>query len=233
MQLFYGKHDLNIGSVFSLQDDEFHHLKVLRKQVGDEIFVTNGNGLLVSASLLSITKNEALLRVQKMVSEQADKPWVSIALSPTKNTERFEWFLEKATELGVDQIFPLLCKRSERKKMKAERLEKILLSAMKQSNRLLLPKLHDLIDFHDFIKQNHISQCFIAHCEAENEKHLKQLCLPKQNTLVLIGPEGDFTEEEVMFAKNAGFKEVSLGKARLRVETAALSACHIVNLCNL
>jgi 16S rRNA (uracil1498-N3)-methyltransferase len=157
---------------------------------------------------------------------------VHVAIAPTKNMERIEWFLEKATEIGIDHINPLLCCFSERKEIKGERLEKVMVSAMKQSLKAYLPQLDPLTRFSDFISQPFEGQKFIAHCDEQHRDVLKQLILPNQQYLILIGPEGDFSPEEISLAIQAGFHPVSLGDSRLRTETAGLVACHTFNLMN-
>jgi 16S rRNA (uracil1498-N3)-methyltransferase len=155
-----------------------------------------------------------------------------IAIAPTKNIDRFEWFLEKATEIGIDEITPLLTSHSERKTINAERLEKILVSAMKQSLKAYLPQLHELTTFKELIINNKTENKFIAYCDEIQKIHLKDLATKGNNTLILIGPEGDFSPEEIKLAIENGFKVVSLGESRLRTETAGIVACHIVNLAN-
>ena len=153
-----------------------------------------------------------------------------LAIAPTKSLDRFEWFLEKAVEIGVDQVTPLLCQRSERKTIKIERLEKIVLSAMKQSIKAYLPLINPMTKFSDFITKPADGKKLIAHCVDVPKPSLKSK-LPNQNQFtILIGPEGDFSPEEIALAKNSGFEEVHLGKSRLRTETAAIVACHTVNL---
>jgi 16S rRNA (uracil1498-N3)-methyltransferase len=157
---------------------------------------------------------------------------VHVAIAPTKNIERMEWFLEKATEIGIDRITPLLCRYSERKEIKTDRLEKVMVSAMKQSLKAYLPKLDPLTRFNDFIREPFDGQKFIAHCEEQHRDLLTVKILPHGNYLILIGPEGDFSSEEIETAIRAGFQPVSLGESRLRTETAGLVACHTFNLMN-
>jgi 16S rRNA (uracil1498-N3)-methyltransferase len=155
-----------------------------------------------------------------------------IAIAPTKNTDRFEWFLEKATEIGIDEITPILTSHSERKTVNHDRFEKILISAMKQSLKAYLPQLNGLMSFKELVVSNKTENKFIAYCDEIQKNHLKDLASKGNNTLVLIGPEGDFSPEEVLLAIENGFKVVSLGESRLRTETAGIVACHIVNLAN-
>jgi 16S rRNA (uracil1498-N3)-methyltransferase len=153
-------------------------------------------------------------------------------VAPTKNNARYEWFLEKATEIGVDEITPLICKRSERKAIKADRMEKVLESAMKQSLRAYLPKLNQAISFQDFIKKEHPDLRLIAHCEEDEKTDLKRRLGADQDVVILIGPEGDFTREEIRMAYDQGFAPVSLGEGRLRTETAAIVAAATVTIVN-
>ena len=155
-----------------------------------------------------------------------------MVVSPTKNNDRFEWFLEKVTELGVDEITPIICQNSERKVIKPERLNKILVAAMKQSLKACLPKLNKAIYFKEFIKQKFNTDRFIAHCGEGRKTPLKQCLIRHQDVMIMIGPEGDFSNTEVQEAITNGFVPVSLGKSRLRTETAAIAACHTINLTN-
>lgn len=155
-----------------------------------------------------------------------------IGMAPTKNMDRTEWFAEKATEIGIDELTFLNCRYSERKVIKTERIQKILVSAIKQSLKARLPRLNEMTDFAKFVSQPFEGQKFIAHCHAGEKPLLRDVLLPGLDAVVLIGPEGDFSEEEVALAEANGFLPISLGKSRLRTETAALVACHIMNLQN-
>jgi 16S rRNA (uracil1498-N3)-methyltransferase len=155
-----------------------------------------------------------------------------IAIAPTKSIERFEWFLEKATEIGIDEITPVLCENSERDKIKTDRLNKVLISAMKQSLKVHLPKLNQLIKLDNFIPDNFNGEKYIAHCKTNHKNHLKNIYHKGTNCLVLIGPEGDFGDNEIKLFSENNYKQVSLGNSRLRTETAGIAACHIVNLIN-
>jgi len=155
-----------------------------------------------------------------------------LAVAPTKMNDRYEWFLEKATEIGIDSITPIICDHSERKVIKTERFDKILQSAMKQSLSYYLPTLHPLISFKEFIKQDFSDQLFIAHCEDTERKSLKQALQPKQDVIILIGPEGDFSTKEIELAIAKSFSPVTLGNTRLRTETAAIVATYSVAFIN-
>jgi len=206
--------------------------KVLRKKKGDLIMVTNGTGWLFEATLE--TASPASCEATITNSQKFIQPmhWLHLAVAPTKNSDRFEWFLEKATEIGVNEITPVICERSERKTVKAERLIRIMESAMKQSKRVYLPKLNPAIRLSEFLDQEHPGLRFIAHCHEEEKLELKRRVAPDKDITILIGPEGDFSDAEVDLAYEKGFYPVSLGEARLRTETAAVVACATVNLIN-
>lgn len=210
-----------------------HCARVLRMKEGDTLFITDGKGYFYSAQLLQANPKSCIVAIQKELPKA--KEWnfnLQIAFAPTKKLDRMEWFVEKATEIGVDTFSPLNCRYSERKHLNATRLEKIMVSAMKQSQKCRLPHFNEMIKFDDFIKQPFTGQKFIAHCYDTPKQALSQICKKDTNTLILIGPEGDFSEEEVAKSVEYGFTPISLGKSRLRTETAALVACHTVHLIN-
>lgn len=232
MQLFYVP---NIsGTEIVLDETESKHaVRVLRLQNGNRIQVVDGKGGFYEAEITDANQKKCRLTIVKSTSEFGKRDFhLHIGISPTKNIDRFEWFLEKATEIGIDEITPLLTSYSERKTVNPERLEKILVSAMKQSLKAYLPKLNELTSFKELIINNKTENKFIAYCDEIQKKHLKNLATKGTNTLILIGPEGDFSFEEVKLAVENGFSVVSLGNSRLRTETAGIIACHIVNLAN-
>ncbi|MBU3821516.1 16S rRNA (uracil(1498)-N(3))-methyltransferase [Flavobacteriaceae bacterium XHP0103] len=233
MQLFYNPDITEKTIEFSFPKEESNHIvKVLRKSVGDTLNITNGNGWLFSAEITLANNKNCLAKITS-ASLQQKKPYtLHMAVAPTKMNDRYEWFLEKATEIGIDTITPIICEHSERKVIKKDRYEKILLSAMKQSLNCYLPKLNDAITFNDFIQQDFKGDLFIAHCEETDKKSLKQQLSPKNNTTILIGPEGDFSVNEIEKAITNGFIPVTLGDTRLRTETAAIVACHSVAFVN-
>lgn len=214
-------------------DEAYHAVKVLRCHPGEQIETINGQGQLFSAVIESVSKDNILLRditLQKEIFSNPNK--LSIAISPTKNPARFEWFLEKATEIGIDQIFPIITKRTEKTNLKLERLANIILSAAKQSKQLFIPTLHPLQSLENAFSNLQISTFsnhFIAHCENENSPFLGKTYSKNNSSLILIGPEGDFTPEEIQLALNNNYQAVSLGSSTLRVETAGVVACSIVN----
>ena len=231
MQLFYAS-DIN-GELCTLNEEEsMHCLQVLRLKTGDQIHLTDGRGNLYHAVLDRAEKRRAQVRIiDRVESSGKHKYHLHIAIAPTKSIDRFEWFLEKATEIGIDEITPVLCDHSERKHLKQERCNKIVVAAMKQSLKLYKPTVNDPISFNDFKTQDLGGrQKFIAHCYDDEKKYLKDLLVKEGRYIVLIGPEGDFSPEEVRSATHAGFIPISLGESRLRTETAGVFACASVNL---
>jgi 16S rRNA (uracil1498-N3)-methyltransferase len=219
----------------TLHDEEAHHCtQVLRRRVGDQVAFTDGKGCFYEGQITHITKKECVLQIVNQWKDPHEWNFkVHIAIAPTKNIERLEWFLEKATEIGVDTITPVLCERSERKQIRLDRLEKILLAAMKQSLKATLPTLHNLMPFENFVHLPFTeSQKFIAYLDDMPNPLLQQMYHKGQNTVVLIGPEGDFSEKEIQGALKEGFTGVSLGNSRLRTETAGMVACHTIQLMN-
>ncbi len=233
MQLFY-QHDLNESDSHCVMDpDESRHIiKVLRKKIGDKLQITNGKGILFSVKILDPNPKGCQVEV---VSTHKDHPMmfrIHLAVAPTKMIDRYLLFLEKVTEIGVHEITPILCERSERKILKIDRLEKVIQAAMKQSLRTFLPKLNQAVAYSDFLKSRNEGLLFIAHCEEEEKAELKRKVAVDTDITVLIGPEGDFTPSEIRQAYEAGYSPVSLGDARLRTETAAIVACTTINLIN-
>ncbi len=224
MQLFYCPEIIN--DIVVLPIDEAHHIfHVLRSKSGDTIQLTNGKGSLYTAKLLEISKKTVTAEIIDEIKSEPRKNTLHIAIAPTKNIDRLEWFLEKATEIGIEQITPLLCQRSERKEVKQERLEKVIISAAKQSRKSYFPILNPMISFEKLIMLNFNETKLIAHCEEGEKKSLKNIFIQAVNALILIGPEGDFVTKEIELAMANGFSSLSLGLSRLRTETAALHAC--------
>lgn len=231
MQIFYTP---DIALRAELPEEEAGHcIRVLRLTEGDKILLTDGKGMFYKAAISRAHPKHC--EVDILESWQQPALWnfqLHIAVAPTKNMDRMEWFAEKATEIGIDAITCLNCRFSERKEVKPARLEKILVSAMKQSQKATLPVLTGMTDFCTFVTQPFDGRKFIAHCEEGDKKLLKQLYQPGENALVLIGPEGDFSPEEIELALKNGFLPISLGESRLRTETAALVACHTIHVLN-
>lgn len=232
MQLFYIP-EIRGNEIILDETESKHAVKVLRLSAGNKVQVVDGAGGFYTAEITESHPKKCRLSILKSHKEYGKRRFkLHMAMAPTKNIDRFEWFLEKATEIGIDEITPLLCEHSERKNIKSDRLEKILVSAMKQSVKAFLPKLNPMIPFNKFITINEVSRKYIAHCNDGDKPHLKNEIKKEENVLILIGPEGDFSPEEVELAKTNGFREISLGQSRLRTETAGVVACHIVNLVN-
>lgn len=233
MHLFYEPEFLTNGNILS-PDESKHCVRVLRHQQGDTISVMNGKGAVCTAEITEANPKKCVLCIRETNNTEPRPFWIHMAVAPTKNIDRFEWFLEKATEIGIDEITPILCEHSERKVIKTERLEKVMVSAAKQSLKAFMPKLNEAISFKDFIASaNKSASCYIAHCEDTPKELLKKAYIPNSNTLILIGPEGDFSGNEIQMAQENGYAAISLGKERLRTETAALMACATINIINL
>jgi 16S rRNA (uracil1498-N3)-methyltransferase len=233
MQLFYAP-DINEDVYYLSEEETFHCTRVLRLKAGNSIHLTDGMGKLFTAVIENTDRKGAMLKIVQATSDFGKKNFrLHIAIAPTKNIDRFEWFLEKATEIGIDEITPLICENSERVIIKPERLEKIIISAMKQSLKTFKPSIHPIVRINQFIEQNIDGlQNYIATCDGDNRQLLKNICQPEKKTMVLVGPEGDFSSDEVHLALKAGFVPVSLGTSRLRTETAGIVACHTINLIN-
>lgn len=229
MQLFYNPDIDETTESFSFDKEESRHIiKVLRKKDSDILYVTNGLGFLFETEITLASDNKCIVNVRSVTKSPEPKFKLHLAVAPTKMNDRFEWFLEKATEIGIQEITPVICDRSERKVINLERFEKIILSATKQSNEMFLPKLNDAVSFKEFIKQKNQGLQFIAHCEETDKKSLKEALKPNENVTLLIGPEGDFSEKEIALAIENNYQPVTLGNTRLRTETAAVVACHSV-----
>ena len=228
MQLFYNADLEENTPKFTFPAEESKHIiKVLRKKEGDILHITNGKGFLFEAKIVLADMRKCTAEISSSTYQQKKEPTLHLVVAPTKMNDRFEWFLEKATEIGVTEITPIICANSERKIVKLDRLQKVLQSAMKQSLHYHIPVLNEPIAFTDFINSNVGGDLFIAHCEEANKKELKGSLVKHKNATVLIGPEGDFSTKEITTALAKGFSPVALGKSRLRTETAAIyaSAC--------
>lgn len=233
MQLFYFKNIDTLSTSFSFDKEESKHInKVLRKKEGDILFVTNGLGVLFKTEISVASDSKCTVKILSFEQQRSSKYQLHLAVAPTKMNDRYEWFLEKATEIGVQEITPIICDHSERKVIKTERFDKILLSAMKQSNQLFLPILNEPITFKELMKKSVSGQKFIAHCEETNKKTLKEAIVKDSDCIILIGPEGDFSSKEIEIALENNYNPISLGHTRLRTETAAIVACHTVAIIN-
>lgn len=232
MHRFYAP---DITTTMLLPDEEAQHcVRVLRLKEGEEVEVVDGKGHLHLCRILNANAKNCAVEI---ASTTDVKPhWgcrITVAIAPTKNMDRMEWMAEKVTEMGVDRIVPLLCRHSERKVLKTERLRKILVAAMKQSLKATLPQLDDLTPFDDFMKALPDGQRFIAYCDpAIPRRDFVKECLPESDVTILVGPEGDFSQPEIRAALDAGFIPVSLGDSRLRTETAGVFACAAIHTIN-
>lgn len=216
------------------EDESLHCVKVLRLPEGEEVMLTDGKGALYRARIVRAHHKRCAVEIIETLQESNRRDFsIHMAVAPTKNIDRIEWFAEKATEIGLDALTLLRCRYSERKEVKNERIHKILVSAMKQSLKASLPDLNGLTAFSDFVKIPFDGLKFIAHCyDDPDKKSLASSYCKGDNVLILIGPEGDFSEEEVALALQHGFQPVSLSNSRLRTETAALVACHTIHVLN-
>ncbi len=233
MQLFYTP-DITDSPIYYLSEEESKHcIRVLRLQNGEHVQLIDGKGGLYEAEIIDPHPKKValkLLAVQSNFNQQ--NHYLHVAIAPPKNIERLEWFLEKATEIGIDEISLIICHRSERKEAKTERLNKIITAAIKQSIKAYHPLLNEVIPYQKLINQPFYGQKFIAHCEPGQKLELKNQITVKGRYLILIGPEGDFSPKEIDAALQNGFEPITLGNSRLRTETAALEACFEINFLN-
>lgn len=222
-------HYFHVPAPFELvlpEEESLHASKVLRLQSGDEITLLDGKGGVYSAEITLPHAKRCGYKILSQYHLSTGRPYrLHVAIAPTKNMERLEWFVEKAVEIGVDEITPLICRYSERKQLKADRLEKIVLSACKQSVQAVFPVLNSLTSFDELVKDAQAECKTIAHCYAQEKADFRTISAKVADILILIGPEGDFSLEEVELAKAHGFVAVSLGDSRLRTETAGIMAC--------
>ncbi len=231
---FFYKEDISLTSAAVVLDEATskHVVQVLRMQNGGQLQLTNGKGILFTAIITDDNRKQCAVTVTKKLKILNHKSKISLAISLIKNSTRFEWFLEKATEIGITEIIPLLCERTEKTAFKVERMNSILVSAMLQSQQSWLPVLHEPVKFSLLIKESKQEQKFIAHCEDENNKLpiTSKLLNPSTSKLILIGPEGDFTKTEIELALQNNFIPVTLGDTRLRTETAGVVAATLLNI---
>lgn len=231
MQIFYTP-DIETDPVLPEEESQ-HCIRVLRLAEGDEIKLTDGKGYFYTASVTRAHPKHCEVKI--LEKQRQASLWnfnLHLAVAPTKNMDRMEWFVEKATEIGIDGITCLNCRFSERREIKPVRLEKILVSAIKQSQKATLPALNGMMDFKEFVCRPFEGRKLIAHCNEGEKPLIRERYRRGENALILIGPEGDFSPEEVKLAIEQGFEPVSLGESRLRTETAALVACHTVHVLN-
>ncbi len=232
MHLFYTP-DISTDNYTLNEEESKHCIRVLRLSLGDTINLIDGRGGFYTAEISDVNPKKCCVKITNIINEYGKKEfYLHIAIAPTKNNDRFEWFLEKTTEIGIDEITPIVSFHSERKVIKKERLNKVITSATKQSLKAYHPTLNDVNKFTDFIKKDFNGEKYIAHCNQGDKVLLKNIYNKSKNALILIGPEGDFSVEEVEMAKANGFIEISLGNSRLRTETAGIVACHTISIIN-
>ncbi len=232
MNIFYTP-DITNEKTYTINESESKHaIRVLRLKENNIIVLVDGKGSFFEAIIINDNPKKCEVRITNITKESNIKPKLHIAIAPTKNNDRTESFIEKCTEIGINEIIPMLCKHSERKKIKQERLVKTAVSAMKQSLKASLPNINELSSFNDIINNPFNGKKYIAHCYNENQKHYKTVYQKGENNLILIGPEGDFSTEEVKLAIDKGFEPITLGESRLRTETAGIVACTTFNLMN-
>ncbi|WP_251620079.1 16S rRNA (uracil(1498)-N(3))-methyltransferase [Odoribacter lunatus] len=232
MHLFYTP-DIT-GDNYTLNPEESKHcVRVLRLQEGDEISLIDGQGGFYTGRIIRAEAKGCEVKIISRTKQYGKRPFrLHIAVAPTKNIDRTEWMLEKCTEIGTDEFTLINSAHSERKIVKEERLEKVIIAAVKQSLKAYVPRLQPMTDFKQFITSVKEEQKYIAHCHPGEKKHLSEIYTPGTNAVILIGPEGDFSEEEVKWALEAGFVPITLGESRLRTETAGVVACHSINFIN-
>ncbi len=229
MQLFFCENLALNTEVILSQEESFHAAQVLRMRSGDFIHLTDGLGHLFKGELLKVDSKKSLVRLVEELPLKPATTHLHIAIAPTKNIDRFEWFLEKATEMGIAEITPLMCRYSERKEIKPERLNKVIVAAAKQSHHFKFPRLNPILKFEEFINSSTSENKYIAHCESSEKNDFGKSIIGKKSSLLLIGPEGDFSEQEIQLAISNNYLPVSLGESRLRTETAGVYACAVFN----
>jgi len=233
MQLFFS--DKPILKTFTLNEAESRHAtKVLRLGAGDILWATDGRGKLFKCAIKISSPVECVVEVINSTPGNDIRNYcLTLAISPLKNTDRFEWFIEKAVEIGVDIITPIICERTEKPGIKRERLEKIIITAMKQSYKTCKTTLNEAVQVTDFINNSLDGKRLIAHCDEGVKKNISEIYKRGENCTIMIGPEGDFSKSEIEKAIAAGFSPISLGNSRLRTETAGIAACHSIYFLNL
>ncbi|MBN1253509.1 MAG: 16S rRNA (uracil(1498)-N(3))-methyltransferase [Bacteroidales bacterium] len=232
MHIFYTP-DIKLNKYILDEEESKHCIRVLRLKFGDTVNLIDGVGGFYTASIVSDNPKKCEVLVNQLIKEYEKRNYkLTVAIAPTKNIERFEWFLEKSTEIGIDKFLPLLTEQSERKVIKLDRLNKMINSAIKQSIQAYRPEITDMLKFKDLINTDFKGKKLIAHCFDNQKPYLKDVISKNEEVLILIGPEGDFTLSEIEMAKSKGFEEISLGDTRLRTETAGIVAVNTVAIIN-
>jgi len=230
MHLFYAP-ELNDELTFTLSPEESHHaVRVLRSSPGDEIILVNGRGGWYHSTITRPDPKACMVDITGVLHDIGKPDYhLHIAIAPTKQIDRYEWFLEKAAEIGISEITPIICEHSERKDVKTDRQMRIIIAAMKQSLKAFHPVIHEPVKFNQFIKGGISGAKTIAHCQPGNKQWLNEIIRPGRPVTILIGPEGDFSDAEIAAAAASGYLPVTLGSSRLRTETAGVVACHTVS----
>jgi 16S rRNA (uracil1498-N3)-methyltransferase len=233
MQIFYAP-GINGDSYILDEKESKHCIRVLRMVKGTAVKLIDGRGSLYEGHVSDPDPKKCLITISDVKPNFEKRNYrLNLAISPLKNPERFEWFIEKSVEIGVDEITPLICKNTEKKTVKFDRIENIIISAMKQSLKALKPVLNEPVNFERFISSSSDATMMIAHCRYDIERSgISEVYIKGNNAVIMIGPEGDFSEEEILAATKAGFTAVHLGTSRLRTETAGIAACHSIYFIN-
>ncbi|MFB5945690.1 16S rRNA (uracil(1498)-N(3))-methyltransferase [Albibacterium profundi] len=233
MHIFYTPDIHSQTSSHTLPEEESKHcVRVMRLTTSDRIMLIDGRGGRYIAEIVDPHPKHTLLNIVSFSQDEPRQGKIHLVVAPTKNIDRYEWFLEKATEIGLDEITPIICEHSERKAVKLDRLAKVLIAAMKQSKQSFLPQLNQVTKLSDFLNTETSDKCFIAHCEEDSKSYINEKLSAGENAMILIGPEGDFSSQEIAIALDKGYVPISLGSSRLRTETAAVVACIEVALIN-
>ncbi len=233
MQIFYAP-DIT-GDTYSLDEKESKHIvRVLRMTKGSFVRLIDGKGNLYNGIIDNPDQKKCIIKITQIISDFEKRNYrLHIAISPLKNSDRFEWFIEKSVEIGVDEITPLICRNTEKPGIKEDRINNLIVSAMKQSLKSTKTVLNEVCEFNDFITRSYNERCMIAHCNDSFERRkISEIYSMNEEALILIGPEGDFSEEEIKYAVRNNFSSVHLGPSRLRTETAGVAACHSIYFIN-
>ena len=233
MQIFYAP-GIKSDSFMLDEIESRHCVRVLRMTKGSLVRLIDGEGNLYEGEISDPDPKKCIIKIMEVKYGFEKRNYkLHMAISPLKNADRFEWFIEKSVEIGLSEITPIICRLTEKQSVKHERIENIIISAMKQSLKALKPVINEPVSFHDFLRQPADGIRMIAHCKSYPERvKISEVCRKGDNAIIMVGPEGDFSPEEIQLAMENGFKIVSLGEARLRTETAGIVACHIINLAN-
>lgn len=223
--------ELSAGKLHLSKNESRHCIRSMRYQINDTITLVDGNGKSAQARILNNNPEKCEIEINEInTHDRGVSQQIHIAIAPTKNIKRFEWFMEKAMEIGVGKITPIICQNSERRTLNTDRLKQKVVTALKQSLQIFLVEMNEPISFHEFISQNDEKGKFICHLNNDTIPGFKDFILEKNGYKIMIGPEGGFTEEEIRLAESHHFKTVSLGNKRYRTETAGILACHTINL---